>query len=156
MHAGALQAYLHQHIPLSRHMGIRVLEVDDARLRVQLPLAPNVNPHGTVFGGALSALGLVSAWMLLFAAFERAGLPVKLVGKQGQCEFLAPAEGDCIAHTELVPAERDALFAQFRERGRARHTVITRICVGEREVARHTGVYTALTPFPDAARISAT
>lgn len=141
-----LDQYLYRHIPLSLHMGLRVIEADPECLRVRLPLAPNVNPHGTVFGGALAALGLVGGWMLLHSAFQRAGIDAQLVGKQGNCDFLAPATGDCIAETRCTPAELDALLAQFRERGRARHSVTTVIRVGEREVARHVGVYTALTP----------
>lgn len=139
-----LDQYLYRHIPLSLHMGLRVIEAEPERLRVHLPLAPNVNPHGTVFGGALAALGLVGGWVLLHTAFERAGLAVQLVGKQGTCDFLAPATGDCIAETLCAPAELDALLTQFRERGRARHALTTVIRVGEREVARHLGVYTAL------------
>lgn len=146
MNVDSLEQYLHQHIPLSRHMGLRVLQAEPECLLLHLPLAPNVNPHGTVFGGALAAVGLVSAWTLLYAAFVRAGVEVSLVGKQAQCDFIAPATGDCIAETRCTQAELDALLAQFRARGRARHTLTTHIRVGEVEVARHLGVYTALTP----------
>ena len=139
-----LDAYLHAHIPLSRHMGLRVLHLDDHGIRVGLPLAPNVNPHGSVFGGSLAALGLVSAWALLHARFEQAGLSVRLVGKQGQCDFLAPAEGDCVAETRAE--DFDTLFASFRRLGRARQALLTTIRVGGLEVARHRGLYTALTP----------
>ncbi len=139
-----LDAYLHAHIPLSRHMGLRVLHLDDHRIRVGLPLAPNVNPHGSVFGGSLAALGLVSAWALLHVSFEQAGLPVRLVGKQGQCDFLVPAAGDCVAETHAE--DFDNLFASFRRLGRARQALITTIRVGALEVARHRGLYTALTP----------
>lgn len=139
-----LDDYLHRHIPLSRHMGLRVIEAQAQRLRVYLPLAPNVNPHGTVFGGALAAVGLVSGWMLLYAAFRRAGLEAKLVGKEAQCAFLAPADSDCIAETTCEPVALDALLARFRTAGHARHALDTVIRVGEREVARHHGVYTAL------------
>lgn len=149
-----LDTYLYRHIPLSLHMGLRVLDAEPGRLRVHLPLAPNVNPHGTVFGGALAALGLVGGWLLLHTAFQRAAVDAQLVGKQGSCDFLAPATGDCVAETLCTSAELDALLAQFRERGRARHTVTTVIRVGEREVARHLGVYTALSPTEN--RMSAT
>lgn len=148
MTADDLNAYLHTHIPLSRHLQLQVLDLDEEQLRVRLPLAPNVNPHGTVFGGALTALGLVSAWMLLYVRFQAQGLDVKLVGKQSQCDFLAPAEGDCIAHTRCAAADQRVLFETFSSRGRARQSLDTRIHVGEVEVARHHGVYTALSPLP--------
>jgi thioesterase domain-containing protein len=144
MTADELERYLHAHIPLSRHMGMRVAAAESGAVDLTLPLAPNVNPHGTVFGGALTATGLVSAWMVLFAAFERAGLEVKLVGKEVRCEFLAPADGDCVSRSRVPVADLDALVARVAAEGRARQTVTTSIRVGEVEVARHQGVYTAI------------
>ena len=146
MTADGLERYLHANIPLSRHMDLRVRVAERERLVLTLPLAPNVNPHGTVFGGAQSAVGLVGGWMLLHAAFTRAGVGAQLVGKEGRCEFLAPATADCEVETRCSGADLDALLAQFRERGRARQSLTTVIRVGAREVARHHGVYTALTP----------
>ncbi|MGH8516772.1 MAG: YiiD C-terminal domain-containing protein [Panacagrimonas sp.] len=142
--AAELEAYLHANIPLSRHMDLRVRSATRDRLELALPLAPNVNPHGTVFGGALAATGLVGGWMLLHAAFTRAGLSIQLVGKEGRCEFLAPGTADCVAITTCPTADLDALLARFAERGRARQELLTVIRIGEVEVARHHGVYTAL------------
>lgn len=147
-----LDAYLHAHIPLSRHMGLSVLDAAPDRIALRLPLAPNVNPHGTVFGGALAALGLVSAWTLLYVAFRHAGLAVHLVGKESRCEFLRPAQADCVALTTCAPEALAQLLDEFRARGRARHALETRIQVDGVDVVRHQGVYTALTPAvqPDA------
>lgn len=142
--ATELEHYLHSHIPLSRHMGLRVRAATHERLEIALPMAPNVNPHGTVFGGALAATGLVCGWMLLHAAFVRAGVSVQLVAKQARCEFLAPATGDCVVVTHCASADLDALLARFAERGRARQELLTVVQLGPIEVARHHGVYTAL------------
>lgn len=144
MNVEDLNRYLHTHIPLSVHMGMEVVALEPARLQVQLPLRPNLNPHGTVFGGALAALGLATGWMLLHAAFARAGLATKLVGKQSECLFLAPASADCIAEAHCAEAELELLMARFREQGRARQELETIIRVGAVDVARHRGVYSAL------------
>jgi len=152
MTADQLERYLHTNIPLSRHMDLRVRSADRERLLLHLPLAPNVNPHGTVFGGALAAVGLVGGWMLLHAAFARAGLETKLVGKEGRTEFLAPATADCTVEASCAGDELDALIAYFRQHGRARQAVTTVIRVGDVEVARHHGVYTALLPETPATR----
>ena len=144
MTADELQRYLHAHIPLSRHMQLRVERAQREQQVLHLPLAPNVNPHGTIFGGALSAAGLVGGWMLLHAAFVRAGIEAMLVGKEGRCEFLAPATDDCTVETRCDAAQLDALLDAFRQRGRARQSLTTILRVGAREVARHHGVYTAL------------
>lgn len=144
MNPSPLDAYLRQQIPLSTAMGLRVLEAQPGRVRIALPLAPNHNPHGTVFGGALSAVGLLTGWVLLHGAFEAAGLQAKLVGQRGDCEFLAPADGDCIAECLCPAAELAAVLSSFRDRGRARLSLDTLIRAGEREVARHRGTYVAL------------
>lgn len=145
-------AYLHAHIPLSRHLGLRVLRLDAARVEIHLPLAPNLNPHGTVFGGSLNAVGLLTGWVLLHQRCRDAGLPVKLVGQQSETRFLAPAVGDCIAHAEVAAPDFDQLAVQFRQRGRARHELDTVIRCGDVEVARHRGTYALLTePHPESA-----
>ena len=146
MRVDELNEYLQQRIPLSRHMGMRVLELDAERIRVGLPLEANRNPHGTVFGGSLAALGLASAWMLLHARFTAAGLPVTLVGKRGECDFLAPAQTDCVAETRCDAEAQAALFEAFRQKARARQALTTVIRAGDVEVARHQGLYTALRP----------
>jgi thioesterase domain-containing protein len=142
--ADQLEAYLHAHVPLSRHMGLRVHSATRERVEIALPLAPNVNPHGTIFGGAQTAACLVGGWMLMHAAFARAGMPAQVVGKEARCEFLAPATGDCLVVTTCEPAELDALIARFTEHGRARQPLLTVVRLGDVEVSRLQGLYTAM------------
>ena len=131
-----LNRFLHTHIPLSAHMGMKVLALEAGRVQIHLPRARNLNPHGTVFGGALTALGLVSGWSLVYSAFERAGVPTKLVGQR--------SEGDCSSETCCDEKELQALIKRFRDGGKARIELATSIRVGNIEVARHQGVYAAL------------
>lgn len=139
-----LNRYLHAHIPLSVHMGMDVVLLEPARVQLRLPLAPNVNPHGTVFGGALTALGLLSGWVLLHAAFARADLAVKLVAKRSDCSFLRPATGACIAESACAESDLAHLMTQWRAHGRARQELETIIRVEGLDVARHCAVYSAL------------
>ena len=148
--ADELERYLHQHVPLSRHMGLRVHIATRERVEIALPLAPNVNPHGTIFGGAQTAACLVGGWMILYAAFARAGIPAQIVGKEARCEFLAPATRDCLVVTTCESGDLDALLARFAEQGRARQELLTVIRCGETEVSRLTGLYTALRHAPAA------
>ena len=48
-----LESVLHQDIPLTRDMGLKVLDWQQQRLRLQLPLDANVNHKSTMFGGSL-------------------------------------------------------------------------------------------------------
>ncbi|MGQ0697799.1 MAG: YiiD C-terminal domain-containing protein [Panacagrimonas sp.] len=141
-----LNRYLHEHIPLSRHMQMRAVLLEPGRIQVHLPLQPNTNPHGTVFGGALTALGLASGWMLLHVGFVDAGVEAKLLGKRSEIDFVAPGTGDCVAEALCQPAELDRLIARYRERGHVRLALQTIIRTNQIEVARHNGVYTAIRP----------
>jgi thioesterase domain-containing protein len=125
-------------------MGLRVMLAEPGCMRVSLPLAPNRNPHGTLFGGALAAVGLATGWLLLHTEIERAGLIAMLVGQRGDCEFLAPGEADCIAESRVEPEPLAAFIGRLRNHGRARMTLETVIRVGEQVIARHAGTYVAL------------
>lgn len=141
-----LQAYLHAEVPLSRHMQVSVRLAERERVVLHMPLAPNVNPHGTVFGGAQAAVGLIGGWMLLHAAYAREGIRAHIVGKEGRYEFLAPATADCEVETRCESADLDALFVHFRQFRRARQALTTVVRAGGVEASRHHGVYTAFTP----------
>lgn len=139
-----LNRFLHARIPLSAHMGMKVLVLEPGRIQVWLPRARNLNPHGTVFGGALTALGLVSGWSLVHSAFEQAGAPSKLVGQRSECEFIAPATGDCLSETLCDEQELHQMIKQFRAGRKARLTLKTTIRVGNMDVALHQGTYVAV------------
>ena len=48
-----LESVLHHDIPLTRDMGLKVLDWHDQQLRLHLPLDANVNHKSTMFGGSL-------------------------------------------------------------------------------------------------------
>ncbi len=60
-----LTTYLHEHIPITRSLGARVVHVDDHSVRLSAPLAPNLNHRATAFGGSLSTLAILSGWVLI-------------------------------------------------------------------------------------------
>ncbi|MFB3040360.1 MAG: YiiD C-terminal domain-containing protein, partial [Candidatus Poribacteria bacterium] len=66
MDLSALEEYLHEHIPLSKAIGVKVVEADSAGVTLSAPLAPNINHRETVFGGSASAVAILAAWTLLY------------------------------------------------------------------------------------------
>ena len=62
MTPAALETYLHDHIPLSRAMAVRVVTSAPGHVELAAPLEPNINVHGTAFGGSVSTLGVLAAW----------------------------------------------------------------------------------------------
>src|SRR4051812_32082283 len=116
-----VEAYLHQHIPLSANMGVKVLACDASGLTLRSPLAPNINHRATVFGGSASAVAILAAWTWLHFALRTSGVSARLVIQRNSVEYLAPITGDFEAQSPALPAEQWTRFLRtFQRHGRAR------------------------------------
>ena len=152
METQRLERYLHEHIPISRHLGASVVEAGAERVRLRAPLAPNLNHRDTAFGGSLSALAILAGWAWLHLRLEERGHRGRIVIMRSTMEFLAPAEGDFEARCGAPAPERWELFVRTLERrGRARLGLDAQLAVGDRPVATFRGQYVALTGTGEAA-----
>ncbi|KKB12003.1 thioesterase [Devosia geojensis] len=123
MSPAELETYLHDHIPLSRAMGVRVMAIGENGVTLAAPLAPNINHRETVFGGSASAVAILSAWSLLHLRLTAEGLPSRVVIQRNSMEYLAPT-GDFIATSSFAPDADWAAFARMlSRRGRSRIAV---------------------------------
>lgn len=68
-----VEHYLHEHIPITRAMGLKVTAYDGDSVRLWAPLEPNLNHRNTAFGGSLSTLGILAGWSLLHVKMQEAG-----------------------------------------------------------------------------------
>lgn len=119
-----LETYLHDHIPLSRAMAVRVVSILDDKVVLAAPLGPNINHRDTVFGGSASAVAILSAWSLLHLRLVAAGQPSRLVIQRNSMEYLAPISGDFTATATLDPdGSWDGFLKMLTRRGIARITV---------------------------------
>lgn len=101
-----LETYLHDHIPLSRAMAVRVVSIAPDSVTLGAPLLPNINHRDTVFGGSASALAILSAWSLLHLSLTDAGQPSRVVIQRNTMEYLTPIDGD-FAATATMPGGED-------------------------------------------------
>lgn len=140
-----LERYLYEHIPLSRAMGVEVLEASAARVRLSAPLAPNLNHRNTVFGGSESAVAILACWSWLHL---RAGR-YRLVIRRNSMDYLAPIEGGFEAVCE-APSEE--AWGRFREtldrRGKARIALSADVFFGEILAGRLEGEFVAVNVDP--------
>lgn len=60
------ERFLHEQIPLTQAMGVKIESYDDTQLVVTAPLEPNHNHLGTAFGGSLSALTTLTGYAMLW------------------------------------------------------------------------------------------
>ncbi|WP_108398842.1 thioesterase domain-containing protein [Devosia submarina] len=121
MTAAELETFLHDHIPLSRAMAVRVASVAGNRVALEAPLAPNINHHQTVFGGSAASVATLAAWSLLHVRLVSSGVPSRLVIQRSTMDYLLPMAGDftAIASFEDAPAW-DAFMRMLTRRGRGR------------------------------------
>ena len=119
-----LETYLHEHIPLSRAMAVRVISIAYDKVVLGAPLAPNINHRDTVFGGSASALAILSAWSLLHLRLAAADQPSRVVIQRNSMDYLAPIAGDFTA-TATIGAETnwDGFLRMLTRKGIARVTI---------------------------------
>jgi len=124
-----LESVLHGDIPLTREMGLQVLDWEQQRLRLQLPLEANVNHKSTMFGGSLYCAAVLVGWGWLHLRLREAGIDDgHIVIQEGQISYPLPVTGAAIAVCE-APEEKvwERFVATYQRRGRARLNLHTRV-----------------------------
>jgi thioesterase domain-containing protein len=146
-----LEKYLHEHIPLSAAMQVRVEEACEERVVLGAPLPPNINHRDTVFGGSASALAILSAWSLLHTRLTAAGCRTRLVIQRNTMSYEQAIAGDFTARAQAPGPEAWQAFTRMLERkGRARITVRSTLWHEGHEAGRFEGEFVALgTAEPD-------
>ena len=122
-----LEAYLHNHIPLVRHMQLRVENWNDSGLTLGAPLLPNINHEGTAFGGSLESLAMLACWGLVWLLLENEPT-LHIVVAESSMRFLRPVSSTLNAHC-AIPDEstRRNFFAMRHRRHKARIKLQARI-----------------------------
>ena len=128
-----LEKYLHDHIPISQALGLRVLVAGPERVLLSAPLEPNINHRNTAFGGSIAAVATLAGWTWMHVMLrERSSLP-RVVIRSSKIDYLLPIDHDFTA--ELRPPTEEA-YDRFIEsldrRGSGRLTLTVEvICQGE-------------------------
>jgi thioesterase domain-containing protein len=141
-----ITAYLHTQIPISLHMGVRIVELDELSIRIAAPLAPNINHRDTFFGGSISGLGILAGWTLLHLNLVRAGYEHRLVVQHSETDYQAPAESEVETTCALAsPADWDRFVRTLARRGKARiHLSAQALVPPNTIIAEHQLAYVAM------------
>lgn len=116
-----LQDVLHHEIPLSRDIGITVVDYDGASLSLKAPLENNINHKSTAFGGSLYSVAVLSGWGLLYLLLREKGLQGHIVIHESQVKYHKPVQGDIIALAKLNDhATIDRFVKVYKRSGKAR------------------------------------
>lgn len=140
--ARRLQDLMHEQIPVTRTMGLQVSRCDAAGLVLHVPLAPNVNHEGTVFGGTQYSAAAAAGWALLHWQLEERGLSGHIVIYHGQITYREPMTADFDLVCPMPDAQALAQFAHaYRERGRARLDLTAHVGPADRPAVLFDGRY---------------
>jgi thioesterase domain-containing protein len=140
-----LEAYLHQHIPLSKAMQVAAEEVSADRVVLAAPLAPNINHRETVFGGSVSALAILSAWSLLHVRLTSMQYSTRLVIQRNSMTYDRPIAGDFTARAAAPsPQAWETFLKMLARKGRARINVSSALFCEGQEAGRFEGDFVAL------------
>lgn len=136
-----LEKVLLEEIPLTRAMGLKVLEASASQVVLSAPLEPNHNHKRTAFGGSLYSLAVLAGWGLLWVRLKEAGLEGHVVIAKSEVEYLKPVVQDFQATAEADDEAVAWAVELFRRKGKARVIVTTHIGAAGDPGLRFVGTY---------------
>ena len=130
---GALEAYIHKHIPISAAMGVTVESASFEEVRLRAPLDLNINHRSTAFGGSVAAVAILAGWTLLHVRIGHGGRGDRIVIQRNAIEYTHAIDEDFEAVAiGPAPADWHRFQTTLQRRGRARIDITTQlICRGE-------------------------
>ncbi|MDY6978279.1 MAG: YiiD C-terminal domain-containing protein [Pseudomonadota bacterium] len=144
-----LEAYLHEHIPLSKAMAVSVVEPGPENIVLSAPLAPNINHRETVFGGSASALATLAAWSLLHVRLRSEGFTSRLVIQRNMMEYDLPIDGTFTARASMEDVTQWSRFVRMlSRRGKARVAVTSVLAYNGQVAGRFSGEFVAFGGVP--------
>jgi thioesterase domain-containing protein len=139
-----LQELIHREVPLTKVMGMRVLACLDDSLTLQAPLEPNINIHGTAFGGSLFSLAALAGWGLLQLKLSGGGEPENMVLGHARIAYHLPVRGDITVRCKLPVGDKFQSFIDdFHQTRKARIKMVAEVVTEEGVAATFTGIYVA-------------
>lgn len=128
---GRFQNRLHENIPLSEALDVRLERYDGHSLLASAPLAPNHNHQGTGFGGSVYSVAVISAWGLVELVLSDLGLSGNVVIQVGEIEHLEPIDQDFYTLCRLPGGEVPDRFRKSLARhGKGRLSLVTEVYCG--------------------------
>lgn len=139
----AIEQFLHEQIPLTRTMGVRVEGFDAEQLTLTAPLEPNHNHLGTAFGGSLSAIATLTGYALLW--LELGDRDSHIVIKSSSMKYRRPVRSEIRSVCPRISPESLAAFRmKFSRTGKAGISLRVSIIENGLECVEFEGVFVAL------------
>jgi thioesterase domain-containing protein len=136
------EKFLHEQIPITRAMGLRVIAHDATGFTVEAPVALNSNHLRTAFGGSINAVATLAAYGFLWMELKDAA--VHVVVAESSIRFLRPVRETIRA---TCPRPDPDVLSDFRrhfsDRGKARITLQVKVAEAGETAAEFEGRFVA-------------
>ena len=138
------EAECRREIPLLDAMQLSFVGYDDLMLRMEAPLAPNINNKGTAFGGSIASICLFGGWAVATLAFSERGIHnTEIVVFKNDMTFERPACGLLQVEAHLEPEDFESCLARLEvaDPGRIRFDVRVELFHDDERCATMRGIY---------------
>lgn len=132
-------------VPLVGHMQLDVVSWRPGQVIVEAPLRPNLNTHGTAFGGSLYCIASMAGWAITHLTLMEAGFMPSVWIVKGEINYMRPVRGPLRATALLSEEARTGLVEQFKTRGKAKTTVEIHVQEEGQDCVLLTAIYAAVT-----------
>jgi thioesterase domain-containing protein len=138
-----LEKKLHNEIPLTKMMELKIDSYTNKELITSAPLAININDKGTAFGGSLSTITIISSWGLCWLISKELNIDSKnIVVIKNENSYLKPVTKNIICNT-LKPSleEISILKEKIDKKGSASIRIKSKIIEDENICVEFEGTY---------------
>lgn len=116
-----LQSVFLRSIPLTQHIGLRVISYESGLLVLKAPLTPNMNHQQTAFAGSLNALLTLAGWGQVWLILKELDLSGEIVIQDSSSNYLRPVNHDFVATCYRPEQEQIVRFTTgLKKKGIAR------------------------------------
>lgn len=137
-----LENTLHSEIPLTREIGIEVVDYNGDSLTLKAPLEKNINHKCTAFGGSLYSVSVLSGWGLIHLFMKEHGLTGHIVIQESHTRFLKPVVQDLVATCAFDSTEQQERFVRmYQKKGIARLSLTSRMTGDGETLVEFSGNY---------------
>jgi len=138
-----LEKKLHNEIPLTKLMKLKIHKYNDKELITTAPLSININDKGTAFGGSLSTITIISSWCMCWLISKELNIDNKnIVVIKNKNSYLKPVSKDIICYTKKPSLEEILIVKEkIQRKGSASIKIESKIIQDNQICVEFNGIY---------------
>lgn len=138
------EKFIQDYVPLTKTMGLKLLEIGPQGIRFAFPAQPNINGMNVVFGGSQVSGAALACWAWMYHQLEEAGVKALIVLKDCESQLKRPVTSDYEVHSQGLSGEEwEEFLVTLRKKGQTRLQLKAQVIQNGDLMATYTGRYVA-------------